>query len=296
MITLPSDQTPISLADWLEASLLIEGPSRVSIAAISDVLQESEYGNADMAFENLDRTIQERQRILKECYPIVRDGEGFAVNEECTAWLVYSFMLFTSLNLHYRELRFTGGTANKPAEFFEHLTLHAVKNYWTCDAVRLGAPRRKPVPSDFPNALKWLARQINEAIGQEDIEQQNSGDDGVDIVGWRTFGDRRQGQAIILTQCAIGNDWRSKRNEISCDLWRRHVDWHVNPPMRGFAVPFHHESGGPWRETSTTAGIIFDRLRIAKLVAAPQLEASLAKQITAWCRNRIAAIQKLSLT
>jgi hypothetical protein len=203
-------------------------------------------------------------------------------------------MLFASLNQSYVELNYAGGTANRPAELFEVLASKAVERYLDCSVIRIGAPRRAPVPTAFPIALDYTVAELKENLGQRDLEDHNSGDDGVDLIGWRSFGDNRASQAIIFAQCSIGTDWRHKRDGVSLELWRRHIDWHSHP-LKGFAVPFHHEPGAPWRETATRAGIIFDRLRIARLVSGNLLQPNTRRDMTAWCEQRAGAISTLDV-
>src|SRR5579875_440743 len=98
---------------------------------------------------------------------------------------------------------------------------------------------------------------------------------------------------MVLGQCAIGTDWADKRTELSLDLWRRHIDWYSSP-IKIFAVPFHHEAEGSWRETATTAGIIFDRLRIASLVP-NQPPAPLGAAMTQWATFRLKKAVQLEI-
>jgi hypothetical protein len=201
-------------------------------------------------------------------------------------------MLLVSLNQAYAELRYTNGSANRPAEYFEHLTAIALERYLGCAVVRIGAPRRPPLPTQFPAALSYTIRQLNEALGRRDLEDQDSGDDGVDLIAWRAFNDSRPSQAILLAQCTIAVEWRDKRDGISLETWKRHIDWHSHP-LKGFAVPFHHEQGNSWRETATRGGIIFDRLRIAKLAKGAPLKRQLRTDLEGWCRARINSLASL---
>jgi hypothetical protein len=77
-------------------------------------------------------------------------------------------------------------------------------------------------------------------------------------------------------------------------MWRRHIDWHC-VPLKGFAVPFHHQEGNSWRETASRAGIILDRLRIARLVDAAELPQTVRREMAAWCQTRLGKIAQLSL-
>lgn len=294
MITLPEAQDPVTLVDWLEASLLTEKTSRISDAAIVDVLSEAELDDPDALVASMHQVVRFRGRIVRKNYPVKKDGLGFSRNGAWNSYLPYSFMLFASLNQSYVELNYKGGAANRPAELFENLASKAVEKYLDCSVIRIGAPRRSPVPPTFPAALDYAIASLCETVGQRDLEDQNSGDDGVDLIGWRSFGDARASQAMILAQCAIGTDWRDKRDGVSLEMWKRHIDWHSRP-LKGFAVPFHHEQGRPWRETATRAGIIFDRLRIAKLVASKELPTTITKEMAAWCEQRLKQIKTLEI-
>jgi hypothetical protein len=295
MIALPSSQDSVALVDWLEASLLTQETGRISDTAIIDVFSEADLEeDSDSLLAAMHQTIRSRGNTIGAAYPVERQGLGYSRRGEWKEYLPYSFMLFASLNQSYTELNYKGGTANKPAELFETLASKAVENYLHCSVIRIGAPRRSPVPFTFPKALVYAVKELGEIVGQRDLERHDSGDDGVDLIGWRPFGDARASQAIILAQCAIGTDWRDKRDGVSLEMWRRHIDWH-SAPLKGFAVPFHHQEGNPWRETATRAGIIFDRLRIAKLVDAAALPAVTKQEMMKWCEIRLKKILELTI-
>ncbi len=296
MIVLPASQRAVALVDWLETSLLAQsaGPSsRISDAAIIDIFSEADFTDPDTQLAEVVQTVRSRSHMASGAYPIRRDGQGFSRAATWRQTLPYSFMLVASLNQSYVELNYAGGAASRPAELFEGLAAKAIAKYLDCSVIRIGAPRRAPIPAAFPQALDYTTRELGEVVGQRDLEDHNSGDDGVDLIGWRTFGDSRASQAIIFAQCAIGTDWRDKRDGVSLELWRRHIDWHSRP-LKGFAIPFHHEAGRPWRETATRAGIIFDRLRIARLVDSGSLTPQERRAITDWCEHRWNQIETLN--
>jgi hypothetical protein len=294
MITSPAVQDPVSLVDWLETSLLTQNTGRISDTAVIDVLSEADANDTDELLATITQIVRARGNIVGPAYPFRRQGLGFARTGTWRQHLPYSFMLFTSLNQSYVELNYAGGAANRPAELFEVLAAKAVEKYLDCKVIRIGAPRRLPVPAQFPRALDYAVAELGEIIGRRDLEDHDSGDDGVDLIGWRSFGDLRASQAIIFAQCAIGTDWRDKRDGVSLEMWRRHIDWHSGP-LKGFAVPFHHEAGNSWRETATRAGIIFDRLRIAKLVAVNVLPVETRQAMIQWCERRYERIVELTI-
>jgi hypothetical protein len=294
MITLPEIQEPSALADWLEASLWAQDAERISDTAILDVFSEADMDDPDSLLIALQQAIRTRSDAVGPAYPFRRDGLGFARSGDWQDRMPYSFMLFASLNQSYAELNYTQGTANRPAELFEVLTSKAIERYLHCSVIRIGAPRRHPVPAAFPTALQYAADALGEIVGARDLEDHDSGDDGVDLIGWRGFEDARPSQALILAQCSIGRDWSGKRDGVSLELWRRHIDWHCTP-LKGFAIPFHHQEGNSWRETSARAGIIFDRLRIARLVPADALPGNTLQAMVTWSETRLRRIRTLSI-
>src|SRR5204863_6257710 len=124
--------------------------------------------------------------------------------------LCYSFLLFVSLNQSYGELKFRTG-AREPAILFEFLTAKALELFIDGRAVRIGAPREPPVPTQFPASIDYLSSAIQEPIGQRDLEKHHTGDDGLDIWVAKGFGDERASQLFLVAQCAIGEDWNRKR-------------------------------------------------------------------------------------
>jgi hypothetical protein len=189
------------------------------------------------------------------------------------------------LNQSYPELTHGAG-ANSPAADFELLTANALAMFLGASSIRMGASRRHPVPAAFPAALQYLSQAIGEPLhGSGELERQNSGDDGLDVWGFKLFDDARPSSLSVLVQCAIGIDWRDKRSELDLKLWHRHVDYFTEP-IKAFAVPFQigHDS---WRETATRGGLILDRLRIAKWANADFLDQAFLAGIRAWCETRI---------
>jgi hypothetical protein len=201
-------------------------------------------------------------------------------------------MLLISLNQIYANLRFVGGTANEPAELFETLATNALSNYIGGISIRIGAPRRDPIPNAFPGAVRYAADELLEIFGYGELEIQDSGDDGLDILTYKSFSDTRSSQLVILSQCAIGTNWREKRSELDLDVWQRHIRF-ATRPSKAFVVPFQIEPEGSWAETALRGGVIFDRARILTNLREP-LPVALTDRIRVWCTARRLAVQALA--
>jgi hypothetical protein len=295
MIRPPDDTAPNGLADWLEVSLLLleDDPRRISDEEIIRAIEGANF-DSESDLPNLKAEISRRARLLGGAYPISHDRGGFAQRKTWTNYICYSFMLFVSLNQYYSELVYTRGTAKRPAEIFEDLTGLALAKYITGQVVRIGAPRRNPIPAVFPTAVKYVADLMREECDYGRIEVHFGGDDGLDLIAWRRHTDERPSQMIVFAQCAIGTDWPDKRTGLSLELWNEHIRWHT-PPIKAFAVPFCHELGNSWRETAVVGGIIFDRPRIVSLLRPRDVPTALIGQMEQWCRQRLDRVRTLAL-
>ena len=91
------------------------------------------------------------------------------------------------------------------------------------------------------------------------------GDGGVDFVVWRPAPDKRIGQIYVVGQCACGNDWDGKFNDISVaklSKWFRPLS--EVPITRCFTTPFWL-SPGNFEAAHTDAGWTLDRGRLTLL-------------------------------
>jgi hypothetical protein len=294
MIPPPIELTPNTVADWVEASLLAdEVQNRIADAAVVDALDELHIDEPEIHLANLRTEILRREHFLGARYPIRRRGLGYDRVVEWEDCLPYSFLLLVSLNQLYVQLTFGGGTAHVPAELFENITGNALRQYLGGEIIRLGAPRRQPVPAGFPAAVQYLADQLFEAFGYGQLEVQEGGDDGVDIIGWKPFDDGFSSQLVVLAQCAIGTDWYDKRSALDLRVWGRHIRC-ASLPVTAFAVPFQHELGGIREETALRGGILLDRARIVKNLSNPMLAAGDMQRLQQWCHQRMQAVRDMA--
>jgi hypothetical protein len=133
-----------------------------------------------------------------------------------------------------------------------------------------GFPRR--ISHDgFATALNRLCQRLAEGEGcRNRPTTQDQKDAKLDIVGWKSFRDKRKGRLIIFGQCATGENWYEKRTELIptsdwCSYWMK--DRPAVYPVRAFFVP-HRITDRDWFETGVHGGLLFDRCRIASYTSA----------------------------
>jgi len=267
-----------SLTDWLESVLLFQQdpPPTMSAADIQAALEGINESDLEGSASDIQRAVQARHLSI-QAYPIQRTLTGYERTMAWTECLSYSFLLLASLHHHYPKLRPPkySQRIHEAAELFERLSAIALGAYVSGEVERFAEIRRPPVPRFFGEALMYLSECSGESVGAGLYVTGDEKDDGVDLLAWRPFPDRRPGQLMLFGQCAIGLDWNDKFGDLIENHWRGHMFWHVYPG-KAFMVPFHHEEGELWRRSCGAGGIIFDRLRLAAMVGTEDLPGGLA--------------------
>jgi hypothetical protein len=180
------------------------------------------------------------------------------------------------------------------AVMFEHLCVEAATNYLggrrqsNARAIRFGSPRKAPL-GKLKQIIDHACSQMYEGGGCKSPELAGHvGDDGLDVLAWKGFPDRKIGKLVAFGQCAAGSiTWTAKLNEL--DGRKFSQKWFRDPlvcdPIRLFFVP-RRVPAQDWRHAAIDAGIIFDRCRIAATLK--DLDANLRSD----CQKKIARLMK----
>ena len=101
------------------------------------------------------------------------------------------------------------------------------------------------------------------------------------------FLDKRNGQLIVLMQCAAGWHW-IKKKPIPLPAWGHFIHWNPNTTIQSIAIAEVVELT-KWQNTVDEYGIIFDRARIVRCLYADKskLDAELRKEIIDWCKSQL---------
>ena len=156
-------------------------------------------------------------------------------------------------------------------------------------AVNTGAPRQLGLPRTFGKCLDQICELTGEHRGPRDPLLPVRKDAGVDVISWRPL-DSRPGQVILLVQCAAGEKWHDKTNDINLDVWKKLVDFAANP-VKALAFPSVYitstaEQEKRWIAYSWAGGILLDRLRIASWFPR-STRSPIWSEMSAWCQCQI---------
>ncbi|MDO8546908.1 MAG: hypothetical protein Q7R68_06065 [Nitrospirales bacterium] len=258
-IPLPSDTTdPIVLADWLELLALNADDGNSSHGDLERGLNRLGADDIDSICKDSMMELNRRVIATAENYPFSFSGTLLAVKGDWRGFTPYVFCLLLS----YCDNKKKKTSGLRHEVMFEQLSCIAARNYIGGEAVRFGAPR-KELPAGFRDALHVLCEKVQEWSCSHRGKTLRKKDDGLDLVAWKPFPDRRIGKVILFGHCASGGDWDEKINELQpndfCSKW---LGGDRSPIVKTFFIP-HRLSQEVWDDRAISAKLFFDRCRIA---------------------------------
>lgn len=291
MPRLPATPTlAVALADWLELLALTSANNTASAGDLTAALVAAalfEDASSDAlerkvlsVFGELDR----RAASAAPAYPFDVQNVGvLKARDDAWTYTTYLFCLALS-NFGNRP---DGGVY--PARAFEVLCRDVAGQFVGGTSVRFGSPRTDvEISREFARAVDQICQLIREGAPKARLTRSTK-DDGVDVVAWREFQDIRPGKLLAFGNCASGDDWDTKLNELQPQSWC--ASWLseqlASPVLKLFFLPRRVESEIDWTDHSRRAGVIFDRCRISKML--PQLpDVAPHGDVVGWTKARVA--------
>lgn len=272
MIEFPDADSVDAIADWVELFVLREEKT-VGKGYISSVLR-SEVG--EIQEERVDSAMTELERRSNLYGPnppfevignTVKPRYKFEDVPEYALCLIFS-------------LYGASEKSNKGTKLFERLCHLALKNYLGGEAVTLGFPEEKTLTDSVTDLLSTL----NELPGGTK-PRSRAKDRGVDVVAWKSHGDNRSSQVVVLLQCGAGVNWRNKK-QIPSHAWAGYIHWGVDPiPGIGIAKIIDEDK---WNEVVDEYSLILDRARIYRSLYSVSIsDRRLRTEVLKWCSNKI---------
>ena len=212
-------------ADYLELECLRKGDKEASgadLAAALGRLDDDVLDEKAIADIRMEATVESAFAELLERYEHSGSGEykyPFSVTEDASLLKfvghrgeceLYLFMLLaTRMNMRTEKIQ----AGIDGTELFERVCCEVAKSYWgqRTEGLVFGTARRRG--SDdvgaFPDAVNVLCGRSGEGIAfySHSGAAPTAQDGNLDIVVWKGFAERRQGQLIGFGQCKTGTHW-----------------------------------------------------------------------------------------
>lgn len=226
----------------------------------------------------LQEEILRRKKYLGGAYPFELEGNLLTYTGEDSGFYSYCLGITQAPNIT------TGDLVQLPRTF-ERVVAIVVKLYMGIhtSSFHSGAPRDPERElGTWAAAMAQLAQDTGEWWwGPEEglpEEPTVGGDGGVDFVVWKHAPDARPGHLFVVGQCACGNDWSNKLNDLDLPglgAWFKPISF--IPPIKAFATPFAL-SDGNFQMAHKRAGWVLDRIRLVSMADKVKHEA----EYTAW--------------
>lgn len=296
--------SPYLMADYIEMLCLCAQDNEITLDDIIEKVFHSaeteaereaiEQEGASLEDEGMEAAYTDRQRALasdwfrhlayrsaafSDFYPFEIGVNSIALKvNACTSrkMQLYLFLLLcSSLRLFSRSDQYYLTSS------FETISSAAFQQYLPTFVVHCfgkSGVARTNYPNKLSDAIQVLCRNLSGklACSPSDFGDKNTGDGGLDIVAWREFEDRLDGKLICFAQCACSTDeWEDKLYDIHPDKWDRKIELQNKPSPFIFIPLFYRKADGEWENLLNIGrGVIVDRLRICKLLAAhlPELK------------------------
>lgn len=287
------------LADWIEASLLFNGP-RISVSDIRDVLCDAKVcatqAEADsLAFDIWNRLLERQRRLGDGTILLFKDQ-----HVECTKkWAdvsAYAYFLLVSYTAwHPKAADVLGKDYSEQGSLFEEITKEAMPHVLPGWQVHhTGWTKTKA--QKISEVVKGVAVFLNDApyedaIGEWVKEQDNEA--GLDMVLLRRFADGEGRAPLYLMQCASGEKWELKAHEPRFQTWQKLINF-SHSLHRAFSSPLSILEGAHKPATIKLDGVLFDRYRLlyGHKTNLNWTSKKLNRRINGWLRPRVRKLTK----
>lgn len=259
---------------------------------VDEELQSGIEADDDAISERLQDAWCELERRVSACagcYPFSIDENGIRFTAN---WgdrqSTYIFMLLaTRLNMKTRKVfAMIDGT-----KLFEELCATVATAYFGANAQSLVFGTA--VAGGFTTKVADLVTKLGEGGGFKNPNPSHvtKNDDGIDVVVWRNFADKRRGKLIGFGQCKTGTEWRDEIHKLKprdfCDNWFVESPLHAPIAMiflcdtLNWYLSFHSDLRGY---------LVFNRFRIAEYTPVI-LGASISTQLKLWIDEALAFVK-----
>ena len=246
--------------EWLELNVLRtgEGMSKSLISSLADGVPEEEI-------DSWIRELEFRSTLYNNPYYKVEHNKITPLN-------IWSDMPEYYLCVYYSY--FGAGDVSIGTKLFEKISAQSLKNFIGGDEYSLGFPEGKGL-NDYLDEFISYCFETRGTRANGDYK-----DDGVDVIGFKLFQDKRSANLYILLQCAAGIHWRTKK-KIELNRWTKYIFWYPECIISSIAT-VDYVSQKDWEKQNSSFGMLMDRVRIYNTLYQTDVEQNLRNEVLAW--------------
>lgn len=274
MIEIPEINAISRVADWIEFQLLFSNKN-ISKSKLTTLFKSTGEDPSEDTVDSVINELRRREYLYPSQCHYKLNGNVIESLADWKSIPELMMCLIFSIRGVIKKKNEDDGT-----KLFENMARYAVKGYLRGEAEVIGFPNKNKLELQIQN----LSKKMNETQGTRKPLPKDK-DKGVDIIAWKTHGDSRSNQIVLLLQCGAGLHYGIKK-PISLTAWREFVNWSANPST-GIIIPTILKED-EWAEVRDDYNLIFDRARIIHAYnALKTTNQTLRDELIKWCERQI---------
>ena len=281
-------------ADWLEASVLFDGPE-LTRGEVVDLLLEEQIcydGNQDLAHhiaEEAWRELERRQRWGGLPKTVEVSNSKIVGVEDWRQDVIRAFFVLLAIQKIFPEWSKERQSYVTQGNLFEKVVEQicpALLPGWKTYRAGWSVDNTKRIPAIVADLMNLI--NVRGATDLGEWARPEDKDGGLDLVCYRDFGDGREAMPVYFLQCASGKNWRDKIDTPNAELWYKYLNAAVRPST-GIVAPFVIDDQELRRAALTGQVVVFDRIRAmsAAKECGIAIEHDLCGQVIEWMEPRV---------
>lgn len=214
------------------------------------------------------RHLRYREGVFGESYPfcLADDGDTLYVGESLSVkQKLYIFLLLASNN------RYSRRHTNVLTSCFEVVSKEALKKLMPqgAEVHMFGSKHHGRYTGTLWQKINKLAEDLNERVVAEErnFPPQNTGDGGLDVIGWVPTDDDLPSNLLVFGQCACTSDWVNKQHSSGPAAWMGKIAFKAPPSNVAFIPYFFRSTDGMWHNSDKIhQSVLIDRLRLSRIL------------------------------
>jgi len=251
-----------------------ESESEDGLYDITEYTVESSSERTDIRMSKIGdifEFLKSRQSLYDQHYPFkISQSPQFITLKKESSFRQYSYLgLLISANLdyfsNYKHQLTTTFEVNSVYVFKKLFPTAANVEYFGKGAARSQIFSQNKLIDRLKQLSIILNIKLSSHFDENEIGHNNTGDGGLDLVGWCDLFDENSGKIVNFGQCACGKDWYHKQFDMNIAKWKNYISPN-HPILTTLITPssFRKYDGSWFNNMKIYDCIIIDRLRFIK--------------------------------
>ena len=273
-------------ADYLEFRCVTEPDKQITVADVSDSVEEAGDFSVDVDIHSHSQYVAERNDILeahiteymeflesrkslfKDAYPFDLSSNKIELKKDLNPEQIgYLILLFSSclrnIESNHREVLTTS---------FEYITQTYFRALLSSQGeAHVISSKNNEIGATAIDRIKWVAKKLGSSIicDEDEFLGNVAGEKGLDVVAWLDLGDELNNRPIFLIQATCGDSvtFELKAAQVSFGKWRKIIEFDAHP-VSVLSIPHSYRKQSNVFGSNIVYGdaVLIDRSRILQQV------------------------------